>query len=41
LKEAIIKQDQLAKRNTDKFGAISKQIDVGAQAVKKLFDLQT
>lgn len=41
MREATIKQDQIAKRNTDKFGAIAKQFDISAQAMKKMFDLQT
>lgn len=41
LREASIKQDQIAKRNTDKFGAIAKQFDASAQAMKKMFELQS
>lgn len=40
LKEAILRQDQLAKKNSEKIGVVSKQFDITAQAIKKMFDLQ-
>lgn len=36
----MIKQDQIAKRNDEKFGSVTKQFDASAQAMKKMFDLQ-
>ena len=29
------------KKNVDKFNTISKQMEVGSQAIKKMYDLQT
>lgn len=41
LREAAIKQDQIVKRNSEKFSVIAKQFDASAQAMKKMFELQT
>lgn len=40
MRESILKQDQVAKRNNEKFSSISKQFDASTQNMKKFFDMQ-
>jgi hypothetical protein len=40
LREALMRQDQIAKRNDEKYGIIEKKLETTNQIIKKVADLQ-